>query len=437
MSESDIIKQNLNEAIDKAVKKFFSETDSKVFTQSKKLDIASLIRLILTMDGGSLAREIERHKLPFSASALCQSRQKLPPSVLEDVFHFFYENCKHIEHRYRGYRFFAIDGTNIPVFKNPQSETFLWNGSMKTSYSAYHLTPIYDIIGNVYVDAVIQPKSRFDEISAAEYLLSWYDFPEKSILTLDRGFESYNMIGILSSTPNLGYVLRVKQTATAMKVIKQLPMEELDVDCSVVITQHQRKNVPENYVFIQTGSLKGKENSPKTKISKWYFGDLYELKFRVVRRKLPNQDNYETLITSLGRDEFSAEEIMDIYKRRWSIEVNAFRNLKYTLGLMAQHSKIDALSLQQIWATLIMQNFSSYIVSSIAIQQKDTNKYEYAVNYKMAVSFCKEFFRAQNVSGDKLIEDISKYTIPIRPDRQEERNLSAKPFSGFCYRIPS
>ena len=437
MSEPDIIKQSLNEAIDTAVKKFFSESVTKSFTQSKKLDIESLIRLILTMDGGSLEKELVKHNIPISASALCQSRQKLPPSVFEDIFHFFNTRCQNIEHRHNGYRFFAIDGTNIPVFKNPQSETFLWNGSMKTSYSAYHLTPIYDIIGNVYVDAVIQPKSRFDEISAAEYLLSWYDFPKKSVLTLDRGFESYNMIGLLSSTANLDFVMRVKQTATAMKVIKQLPMEELDVDCSVVITQHQRKNVPENYVFIQTGSLKGKENSPKTKISKWYFGDLYELKFRVIRKKLPNQDNYETLITSLARDEFSAEDIMDIYKRRWIIEVNAFRNLKYTLGLMAQHSKIDSLSLQQIWATLIMQNFSSYIVSSVDIQQKDTNKYEYAVNYKMAVSFCKEFFRTQNASGEKLIEDISKYTIPIRPDRQEERNLKAKSFGGFCYRIPS
>ena len=54
----------------------------------------------------------------------------------------------------------------------------------------------------------------------------------------------------------------------------------------------------------------------------------------------------------------------------------------------------------------------------------------------MAGSLCNEFFRTPNADGEKLLKDISKYVVPVRPDRQEDRNLKAKSFSGFCYRIP-
>ena len=110
--------------------------------------------------------------------------------------------------------------------------------------------------------------------------------------------------------------------------------------------------------------------------------------------------------------------------------------MKYTIGLMNQHQRKDDLCKQQIWASLIMQNFCSRIISSIDVPQKEENKYEYAIDYKMAVSLCKEFFRTPNADGEKLLKDISKYVVPVRPDRQEDRNLKAKSFSGFCYRIP-
>lgn len=81
-----------------------------------------------------------------------------------------------------------------------------------------------------------------------------------------------------------------------------------------------------------------------------------------------------------------------------------------------------------------MQNFVSRIVSQVVLQKKDT-KYEYAVNFKMATTLCKQFFADPSGDGEKLMRKIAKYTEPIRPDRAEERNLKTKSFPGFCYRI--
>ena len=33
------------------------------------------------------------------------------------------------------------------------------------------------------------------------------------------------------------------------------------------------------------------------------------------------------------------------------------------------------------------------------------------------------------------MRQIARYTEPVRPGRQDERNLRAKSFIGFCYRV--
>ena len=81
-----------------------------------------------------------------------------------------------------------------------------------------------------------------------------------------------------------------------------------------------------------------------------------------------------------------------------------------------------------------MQNFCSRIVAQAVIEKKDT-KHEYAVDFKLAVPLCKAFLSDVNSDEVKLLREIAQNTEPIRYDRHSERNLRAKGFSGFCYRI--
>ncbi len=57
----------------------------------------------------------------------------------------------------------------------------------------------------------------------------------------------------------------------------------------------------------------------------------YEFNCRVVRFKI-TEDTYETVITNLSREEFSMEEIREIYNMRWG-EETSFCELKYAIGL--------------------------------------------------------------------------------------------------------
>ena len=124
----------------------------------------------------------------------------------------------------------------------------------------------------------------------------------------------------------------------------------------------------------------------------------------------------------------------EIYHRRWGIETS-FRDLKYSAGLVNLHGKRDDFVEQEIYAALTAFNFTSRIVQETVVQQPTDGLYAYAVNFKMAVTLCKEFLNNPNMTGKEVMQKISRNTVPIRPGRQDERNLRAKGFGWFTYRI--
>jgi len=142
---------------------------------------------------------------------------------------------------------------------------------------------------------------------------------------------------------------------------------------------------------------------------------------------------YETLATSLPRS-FSLQEIKELYHARWGIET-AFRELKYGFGLVNLHSKNDDFVKQEIFAAMIMSNFCSRIAGKVVVEKTKKNIHAYKVNWNMAVYLCKKFYREDNGNGKQLMKDIAKYTEAVRPNRSDERNLKAKSFVGFTYRV--
>ena len=65
---------------------------------------------------------------------------------------------------------------------------------------------------------------------------------------------------------------------------------------------------------------------------------------------------------------------------RWCIETS-FRELKYHIGLISFHSKKKDCVIQEIFASLIMYNFSMLINENIVIDDDKRNKYHSKVNY--------------------------------------------------------
>lgn len=105
------------------------------------------------------------------------------------------------------------------------------------------------------------------------------------------------------------------------------------------------------------------------------------------------------------------------------------------LGLVNLHGKSDAFAEQEIYASLTAFNFASRVCREVVVRQPKNGVYAYKVNFKMAVMLCKEHLRTPNTDGETLLKEIARYTVPIRPDRQNKRNLKVKGFAGFVYRV--
>jgi hypothetical protein len=145
-----------------------------------------------------------------------------------------------------------------------------------------------------------------------------------------------------------------------------------------------------------------------------------------------SDDSFETIITNLDQKAFNADEIKALYNKRWGIETS-FRRLKYTLGLLSFHAKKVEYIRQEIFARLIMYNFTESITSHITIR-KGKRKYSYQANFSSAVQICREFFRG-NVAPPLVEALISKFISPIRPDRSFPRTPPARGLVSFTYRI--
>lgn len=158
---------------------------------------------------------------------------------------------------------------------------------------------------------------------------------------------------------------------------------------------------------------------------------FYNLRFRIVRFKI-SEDTYETVLTNLDKEQYSPSELKELYASRWGIEPS-FRNLTYTVGMLKFHSKKVMCIQQEIYACMIMYNFTEMITSHVAIEKKQ-RKYTYKANFSRATHICRLFYNGKTISLN-LEAIIARNLVPIRPDRHRQRKLTPKVFPGFLYRV--
>lgn len=445
MNHAEDLREKLNQAIQQTVSLRGNYADNfRHFTRNRKMPMEELIKFLLSMTGGTLNRELYDAGIDMATSSFVEQRKRISYGCFHNVMQRFNDLCDDPA-TLKGYKVWAVDGSTVPLPRNESSKNHYKSDSNPKGWNNTHANLMYSIVDHVFVDVnigdgEIDSRKAHDEQGALYSLIYRRKFGNKTIVLLDRGYESYSSIYHLSSvSSNLFYVLRVKNDG--LRPVRELPLQE-ELDCDNLrwtVTRRQTNEAKmKNWIYLSTGSIKGKTNSPNTRITRFDFPpnqDTVPMQCRAVRFMLTS-GQYETLLTNLPREEFSISDLKELYAMRWKIEINV-RFWKYAVGALALHSRTDELILQELYAHLTMFNFCQRICREIEIPQKPGNKYEYKIDMTMAIYLCKKFFRDPNFSGEKLIQDIKRYTQPVRPNRADERNLKVKTFPGFPYRIPS
>ena len=400
------------------------------FSRKSPLTQEVLIRLLIGAEGGSLDKILHTANIPVSASALTQRRAKIDPAVFRTAFTTFNSECEDDEF-FCGYRLLAVDGTTVNLPRNPASASFVQHEGIPKGVNQLHVTPLFDILSRTFTDLVIQPEPEKDEIGALITMLERNTFDQRTLIIADRGFESYNLLAHCTEKSNVDFLIRVKQSRSAMREVAKLPMMELDCKIGFTITTTQTNEDKKNG-YIHLNIPKKSKATTKTRRGRWDFPSPYPMHIRICRFMLDSGE-FETVATSLPSS-FTLDDIKELYHLRWGLET-AFRDWLYSVGIVNLHGKSDAFAEQEIYSSLTAFNFTSRVCREVVVRQPKDSVYAYKVNFKMAVMLCREFIRTPNGDGEKLLKEIARYTVPIRPGRQDQRDLKVKGFPGFVYRV--
>ena len=74
-------------------------------------------------------------------------------------------------------------------------------------------------------------------------------------------------------------------------------------------------------------------------------------------------------------------------------------------------------------------------ISTTENTDDEHNKYRYKVNYAVAIHICINFFRSDHVNPSHLEKLIARNKLPVRPDRQDERQTRYNSAMGFNDRL--
>jgi len=439
-SQTQNVKEKLNLAISQLCRTswMFVKDPNRDFTRDRKLPLHEVISVLLCMEGGSLTGELLRYfgcsQHTASSSAFIQQRQKINEFAFPSLFDLFVKSTDNPQ-LYKGYRLFAADGSDVQAPTNSEEkDSFFPGSSVQKSYNLLHLDALYDLLGHTYIDAEVSGKRNFDENGVLCKMVDRSSV-ENVLIIADRGYESYNLFAHIQEK-GWKYLIRIKDIhSSGIAAGLNLPdHNEFDTWFHFYFTKRQTAEAKlllkdkQKYKLLPTTTTfdylpaSSHKHDPLS---------LYYLPFRVVRFKI-SDTSYETVITNLNEVEFPPDELKRLYGMRWGIETS-FRELKYTVGLLHFHAKKVENITQEIFARLIMYNFTELITSHVVIQ-KLNRKYPCKANFSVAVQVCRQFLLG-NISPPDVEATISRNVSVTRTGRSNPRNMVIKHAVSFLYRV--
>ena len=441
LSEISIVKRKLTEAISQLceVSWMFVKDPKRDFTKKRKLPFDKVISFLLAMEGGTLTTELLKYfgcsPDIASTSAFVQQRGKIDASAFSSLFDLFVQKTSKDQY-YKGLHLLAADGSDIQIPTDSNDlDSYFPAKEGQSAYNLLHLDAMYDLLRHTYTDAILLGERKANERSSLCDMVDRSSM--KNVLVIaDRGYEGFNLMAHIQEK-GWHFLIRIQDVLNSRGIASGLELPDTDefdlfVDLSLTTKQTNAvKKLAKNrnqYKILTTKRdfdflpAKNRKHAPTV---------FYKLPFRIVRFQIAD-GVFETVVTNLNRCNFPASELKWLYNMRWGIETS-FRELKYTVGLLHFHAKKVEHIFQEVFARLIMYNFTELVTSPVIIQKADC-KYAYKANFSVAVHVCRQFFLG-NVSPPVVEALIRKHVSPIRPGRSRPRNMTVKHAVSFIYRV--
>lgn len=400
----------------------------KDFTRTQKISFHDTMLFPIVTSAEATSVEMldffPEETLP-SQPAMTYRRNQIKLAAFQDLFKIFTSKISS-NNTFRGMRIIACDGSRLGTpFNRADSDSFVECIEDRRGFNQYHLNTFYDVSNDVFVDAVIQKYFFMDEKQAFCEMLERFPKDSPSIITADRGYSSYYILDHLERSGHY-YVLRL-QSAMGSNLFcdanEELNNDTFDVEDDIHIGRVRTKKAKSlrNYHFMSNS--KHYDHIPKGSKSI----DCYHL--RLIKFVLSSGIS-EYLVTNLPKSEFSLDDIKELYRLRWQIEIS-YRFLKYPAGMVHTHSLKQSFIFQEVYAKLICYNFCSAVRSSISITDSKKKKHKYEIEISYLIKVCIRYLKNKVKDLEELVR---KRMVPVRDGRKYERNMRRQHSDPLQYR---
>ncbi len=355
----------------------------------------------------------------ITKQALSKAREHLSPDVfikLNEIYvNTFYEYEDECE-VHKGYIVLAMDGTglNIPNTKEIQEYFGFSTNQMGSSRNPVASCSIlYDILNGIIVNGIISPYRVSEKAMAEEqirFIKSLSELKKKKIIILfDRIYSSVKLMSLLLEN-NIDFIMRSKvmynrETREASKFSKYDKTRKLKLE------KHKYNKIP------WLDKILNKLN--------------YHLEVRICTGKFSDNET-GIFITSLDRNEFKREEIVELYRNRWKIETQ-FRYMKETGEFENFACKRVNLVLQEFFCRIYTLNMCTLMIADAQKKLDDDiksgkvkTKHKLRINENIAYGIMKdhliECLHDNDEYFNNLVNEMYKHRVAVIPGRKFERS---------------
>ena len=386
------------------------ETD---FTRKRKLGFPEIFVVILKGAKRGLhtavkevAESVRFEVKSYTEMAFCKARQKMNWTAFEEISvltaETFYDAARRAR-RWRNLRVWGIDGSKINLPTNRATLEEFGSERYASGPRAQGLMScLYDALNGVTLHAVLARYDANERNLAAEHLRKLEEFcrkngtnPALELLTMDRGYPSEALI-----------------------------QQALKAGFSILVRVNQRdfwkelRHLPNKDCFIKRGSMT----------------------LRVVRIPLKEPEitpsgkkvTEATFLTNLPAEEYTLEDIRELYRLRWRSEVH-YGFLKSRVELENFTGLSPLCVRQDFHAAILLSNLiaASFYDASQRVERYGVGKkWDYKPNYAETYrELRRDVFDLILADSDytyqrvyrKLQREIDSSLIPVRNDRHPKR----------------
>ncbi len=358
----------------------------------KNASRANLIEDVDTINKSSVIKA--RNKIPFEEFA----------DTMDLAVKIAYENFpKSAKYQWNKLSVYAVDGSKYTL---PSSDIlreefdptsgFDKKKSGKGHYPQCLVSTVYDVFRRIPIARSIAP---VDTSEREEFLDLLYKIPSNGLFVFDRGYPSYEMFYNLKNKYK-GYFLFRNPISNTFKEVENF-LESGQKD-GIIFLKPSRN-------FLKKYNLETKNNNI--------------IKLRVIISVRPNGEKIIFLTNLFDKTIFKANDICDLYYKRWEIEVN-YRNEKESIDIEYFHSKNPNGIKQELYAIAIM-TIITRTISAMTTDEKDINSKE--PQFKNAIITLANdiaIFVSKNIKkATKILKQIIKeikHQIYYRPKRKRK-----------------